>query len=143
MIQNADWETLEPSRWSSLGVRGAKHPRTATPLPSGEQLGGEQAQTWKVVLQRLSDILLLAAVVEEFKSSQIETLVVVPITVKEPHIDVRRVRAVLFIGVAPFAAIPVGGKDLINRISVIMSPGFFSFAGAPELVREKYANRID
>ena len=152
-----DWGTLEASGWSSLGVRGAKHPRTATPVDSGDIGIEDQAERWSAILQRLSNILLPHEVVEEFEASKIDTLVVVPITVRElDRLDFERQvesetdtvlkvpssRLALSIGVVPFAALPVGGDVLIKKMSVIMAPGFFSFARNPEAVRKKYLNPI-
>lgn len=161
-LKQNDWETLQPSGWSSIGVRGAKHPRTATPVDNGDIGIKDQAERWGAILQRLSNILLPREVVKEFEASKIDTLVVVPITVRwvDPRIDTfdslhgkepftgstgvshPSTRVALSIGVVPFAALPVGGDALINKMSVIMSPGFFSFARNPEVVRKKYLNPI-
>jgi len=113
-------------------------------------------------------------VTEELEASKIDTLVVVPITVREvtrkgqdtgegdtfdrfdshneevspsgegarTDISHPSTRAALSIGVLPFAALPVGGDALIKKMSVIIAPGFFSFARNPETMREKYLNPI-
>lgn len=161
MLTQHDWEALQPGGWNLLGVRGANRARTATPLDIGKQGTADQAEKWSAILQRLADILLPHGVAEEFEASKIDTLIVVPITVREfnPSVDeentsatrvkegrstlnVPSIRAALSIGVVPFAALPVGGDVLINKVSVVIAPGFFSFARSPETAPRKYYNSI-
>lgn len=161
MLTQDDWKLLQPGSWNFIGARGAKRVRTATPLDISEQGLADQDRKWSAILLRLADILLPHGVAEEFEASKIDTLVVVPITVREfnPSVDeeetsathvkegrstlkVPSIRAVLSIGVVPFAALPIGDDVLIHKMSVIISPGFFTFAQSPQPSREKYSNPI-
>ena len=81
-LKKEDWGTFQASGWSSLGVRGAKQPRGVAQVDNGERGTKDQAQRWGAILQRLSDMLVPYEVVEEFEASKIDTLVVVPITVR-------------------------------------------------------------
>lgn len=76
--------------WAGCSLaRGANRARTATPLDIGNQGTADQAERWSAILQRLADILLPYGVAEEFEASEIDTLIVVPITVKKfnPLVD--------------------------------------------------------
>lgn len=163
-LRENDWQALQPAAWNELGVRGAAYPRTAIPIDNGniEQHSADRARKWDAVLQRLSEILLPHQVVDALEVADIDTLVIVPITVREfnPAIDIDEqssatrgedtssalnipfTRAALSIGVVPFAALPVGDDVLINTLSVVIAPGFFAFAQPPLPVRQKYSKPV-
>lgn len=160
VFSEKDWRTLQPTGWTTLGARGVRSPRAATPLEVDHGTR-RQPQSWDVVLQSLSDVLLPREVQLALQAAKIDTLVVVPITVREfnPTVDreetsatneekkrsalsVPSSRAALSIGVVPFAALPIGDGVLLDKMSVIIAPGFFTFAQSPQAVREKYSNPI-
>lgn len=163
-LREEDWQALQPAAWTELGVRGAAYPRTATPVDNGDidWHRADRARQWDALLRRLSDILLPHQVVEALEEADIDTLVVVPITVREfnPTVDIDEqssatrgedtssalnapfTRATLSIGVVPFAALPIADDVLINTLSVVIAPGFFAFARPPVPVRQKYANPV-
>jgi len=45
-------------------------------------------------------------------------------------------RLVLAVGTVPFLALPLGDRQLVDRMSVIVAPGFFPFAGDPYPARD-------
>lgn len=153
---------LKPNNWSMLGVRGVKHPRMVVSVSKKDQSIPEyDKQQWKSVLENLSDVLLPEKIQSKLKLSKIDTLIVMPISVREfnPKYDsdlesatlvtkdrsairAPAVHVALSIGIVPFAALPFGGDILVNKMSVIIAPGFFQFSGKPRKVRKKYQDPI-
>lgn len=148
-MNKIDWDALEPQLWQTLAVRGVDHARHAAPLP---EVDGTSGPGWKDVLGRISALLIPPRVVATLVKEQIDTLIVIPITVRsfDPATDMPDVprsrssasgrdkqdtslarRLTLTIATIPLAALPVGNQMLIDRMSVIVAPGFFIFAQDP------------
>lgn len=87
--------------------------------------------------------------VAELSTSDIETLVVVPITIVDgpklppPGIlhDPRR-RTTLSLSTVPFAALPFENGTLIDKFSIVISPGFHYFGKAPKEPRTQLRDPI-
>jgi hypothetical protein len=58
---------------------------------------------------------------------QIDTLIVVP---------------VFAVGAVPYGALPLGDGQLVDRMSVVIAPGFFIFMEQPPLTRKQWPNGI-
>jgi CHAT domain-containing protein len=106
-------------------------------------------------------LLLPESVERALLAERIDTLVVVPVSIRKPdpnieidaknlsatHLDkrgtVRRLppesRVALSVGVVPFVAFRIGGSVLLERMSIVIAPGFFSFARDPMRARQQFA----
>lgn len=154
---------LRPDAWLRLGVRGLERPRTATLLDGAGAPGSlATAQEWDPVVRDIARLLLPPPVERALQAEDIETLIVVPISIRRIYFDRERPdasptqadakgslgglpaesRAALSVGVVPFAALPVGGGVLLQRTSVVVAPGFFSFAAEPPFPRARFAAPI-
>ncbi|MFO0701103.1 MAG: CHAT domain-containing protein [Nitrospira sp.] len=147
-----DWKTLDVNNWSVLGARGARQARAAVPDEPG-QSDEDQRPQWDGLLERLSKILLPTEVIAGLKSSNSDTLVVVPITVIQPEfsvegplteqtINIPPIRRTLSLSTVPFAAFPFENGKLIDRFSIVMSPGFTSFTKNPKEVNKQFKDPI-
>lgn len=147
-----DWETLDANNWSVLGARGARQARAVfEDAPSQDEEA--QRPRWAELLERMSKILLPTEVIAELKSSNSDTLVVVPITVIQPQFSVKGplneqtinippIRMTLSLSTVPFAALPFENGKLIDRFSIVMSPGFTSFTKDPKEVNKQFKDPI-
>jgi len=143
---------LSPSQWQELGVRSARKPRVSEPGATQKPLGQEESKRrWDQLLEKLSGILLPPPVAKRLVEDGIDTLIVVPISIRsgqypreEENDTATRIRneqkmsqlppgtqLVLSVGTVPFLALPLGNRALVDRMSVIVAPGFFPFAGEP------------
>ena len=163
VVKSGVADLVQPKSWHLLGVRGAKKLRTATPV---DVAGGSESlatqQEWDKVLERVSQVLLPDPIAKVLCTEKIDTLIVVPISVRklDPVTDVeessgtsadttgslRRLRpesrVALSVSVVPFSALRVGNAFLVERMSVVIAPGFFAFARDPLPVRSKFSQPI-
>lgn len=144
---------LSPAQWQELGVRSARKPRVGEPGAPIAPLDPEESKRrWDALLARLSGILLPPPVAERLVGERIDTLIVVPISIRSgqypregendtaTHLQGGQkigtlpagTQLVLTVGTVPFLALPVGGRPLVERASVIVAPGFLPFAGEPD-----------
>ncbi len=87
-------------------------------------------------LSQSSDLLLPPRVSAALKALDIETLVVVPITIAKKD------EQFASIGTVPYAALPIDGKPLIFRMSVIVAPGFYVFTESPKAPKTEFEEAI-
>lgn len=149
-----DWNTLDAKNWSVLGARGARQVRAKAVFEAALKQDAEiQRPQWDTLLERLSKILLPTEVIAELKSSNSDTLVVVPITVIQPQFSVKGpltkqtinippIRRTLSLSTVPFAALPFENGKLIDRFSIVISPGFTSFTKVPKEVNKQFKDPI-
>jgi CHAT domain-containing protein len=99
---------------------------------------------WSEVLKGISTLLLPPRVTATLLREEIDTLIVIPITVRafDPATDLPSAqrdkkdeslarRLTLTVATIPFAALPLGDTMLVDRMSVVVAPGFFIFAQDP------------
>ncbi len=156
-LQNDGLEELSPSQWQELGVRTARKPRVSEGGPPQKPLDPEESQRrWDALLKRLSGILLPPPVAEQLIKVGIDTLIVVPISIRPGDYpresenetatyikDGQKLsnlhpgtQLVLSVSTVPFLALPLGDRQLVDRMSVTVAPGFFPFANPPYLARD-------
>ena len=152
ILPPAAMNDLNPSRWQELGVRTARRPRIADGARPGAPLdAAESTQRWDELLRRVGDVLLPPSVSQRLVGDGIDTLIVVPISIRsflyrreEPDDSATRLRhartlsevpapthLVLAVSTVPFLALPLAGSQLVDRMSVIVAPGFHAFATEP------------
>lgn len=156
-------DLLQPTSWHTLGVRGLERPRTTQPVGGAR---GELAtpDEWEKLLDPVKRLLLPERIERALIAQQIDTLIVVPVSIRriDPNIEVDREnlsathldkrgsvrrlppesRVALSVGVVPFAALRVGGTPLLERMSVVIAPGFFSFARNPMQARQRFSQPV-
>lgn len=139
-LKPEDWEALDSKNWTVLGARGARHARAVFEDVPGQD---DEAQRphWAGLLERLSKILLPKEVADELRSSNSDTLVVVPITL------IRRTapgqtEMTVSLSTLPFAALPFDAGTLIDKFSIVISPGFSSFGKTPKEARKQFRDPI-
>jgi hypothetical protein len=116
--------TVDPARYASLGSRllaaldVSGKARARAPAPRGVELAEPpvRAEKRESVLAEASAVLFPPPIAEKLVNEGIDTLVVVPIE---------------DLGAVPFSAVPVGGKPLVERASVLVVPTFAAFLGKP------------
>jgi hypothetical protein len=87
------------------------------PTPRGVRVANAvQAPSNTEVLRQTSRRLFGRAVLAKLDGERIDTLIIVPAA---------------DLGSVPFSALPLGGQDLVERLSVWIAPGFGSFHGEP------------
>jgi len=133
-LTQEDWKTLLARNWAVLGARGARQARAAVPDELG-QPDEDQRPQWASLLARLSEILLPPEVVAELKSSNSDTLVVVPITLAIPATYDKP--TTLSLSTVPFAALPFENGIVIDKFSIVIAPGFSSFGKPPKAARQQ------
>lgn len=150
-------EGLNPSEWMDLGMRTARRPRVSEPGAPYERLDAQESKRrWDALLRRVSGILLPPPVAQRLIEEQTDTLIVVPISIRSFRYPIEReedsatevrsekrlrelpptMQLVLAVGTVPFLALPLGDAQLVDRMSVVVAPGFFPFAGEPLLAHD-------
>lgn len=144
-------DELDPQSWQELGVRSARQVRAEDPGQIERLTPQDSSDRWSRLLSRLGALLLPQDVQRHLVDDRIDTLIVVPISVREfaygreqendSATQVRSEKAlremlpatrfVLAVGTVPFLALPLGAGQLVDRMSVIVAPGFLPFAGSP------------
>jgi hypothetical protein len=79
------------------------------------------------VWSRVGKMLLPPRIEAGLLSEHVETLIVVP---------------VFAVGAVPYAALPFGGGQLVDRMSVVVAPGFFVFLEPPPSTRKNWPGAI-
>jgi hypothetical protein len=162
-LRKSELDVLQPKLWQTLGVRGSKNPRLAFPIDNKGFSDKEPTiNDWDLVLKPISKLLFPEDVVNALLDSKIDTLIVVPITIREfdPLYDLpEKVQEnmskefrlnnvpmsdgfVLSLGTIPFAALPIKDKRLVDLVSVVIAPGFFIFAQDPLQARKNFSDPI-
>ena len=144
-LNSADWQTLDAMSWGTLGTQGAKRARQGTPLHNPGTGIEDQSQRWDKLLKKLSEILLPPEIVTELTSSETDTLIVVPITIRTHHDamkDKTSNQRTFSLSTVPFAALPFEKGLLVNKMSVVISPGFSTFSKAPMATRQTYVDPL-
>jgi hypothetical protein len=112
-------------------LRGAIHGRGIALDPgTGNPAGAEEA------LSKASNLLLPPRISGALQVLETDTLVIVPITIREKD------ERFASIGTVPFSALRIEDDPLIDRMSVIVAPGFYVFTGDPGLARRTFHEAI-
>jgi CHAT domain-containing protein len=127
----------------AIGVSKNNPQRIMTPMPPSTK---EPSMVVKVppsadyvkIIDRLSQMLLPEPITDGLREAKIDTLVVVPISLRYYVEGIDKLNAapedsahVASIGSIPFAALKLKNKMLIDEMSVVVAPGFFVFAQGP------------
>lgn len=136
-----DWNTLDSNNWSVLGARGARQARARAVFEDSSGQEEVQRAHWGALLGRLSEILLPMEVAAELRLSDSDTLVIVPITVIRGYVNEKE-RMTYSLSAVPFAALPLDAVTLIDKFSIVISPGFLSFGKAPKEVTRRFRDPI-
>ena len=146
-ITGSHGKLVIPSEWQALGVRGATHLRAdpqAEPGPQELSKNRPTIEEWDSVLRPITQLLFPDPILKKFLALEIDTLIVVPITVATGEnlhnnkLDETK-DFTLTVSAVPFGALPVSAeKRLIDVASVIVAPGFFIFAQDPGPTRQTF-----
>lgn len=151
-LSPAQLENLSPSLWQDLGVRTVRKPRMASPEQARSPLDAAESKLrWNTLLERIGGLLLPPPVAARLLADEVDTLIVVPVSVRafrygrdeegSSATAIRRqestrelatsTRLALAVSTVPFLALPLGRRQLVDRMSVVIAPGFLPFAGEP------------
>ena len=165
-LLRSDLDVLQPKLWQKLGVRGvrgARSPRLAKPIEDKDFDAKEPSfDEWDSILKPISKLLFPKQIVKALFNFKIDTLMVVPISIRafDPSHDLPETLPtdttrefklndlpktnsfVLAVSTIPFAALPIKDKRLVHLVSVVIAPGFFSFAQNPLSARRGFSDPI-
>lgn len=148
----AGLDVLSPSQWQELGVRSTRKPRVADRTQPHVALDPQESKRrWNELLGFVGQMLLPPPVAQRLLDDGTDTLIVVPISIRsfrygreeenDTSTRIRDERAlrdlpptnqlVLAVSTVPFLALPLGDVRVVNRMSVVVAPGFLPFAGSP------------
>ncbi len=151
-LSPAGLDDLSPSLWQELGARTARRPRVADRAqPHAPLEPQESKQRWNVLLKRIGAMLLPPPVARRLVEDGTDTLIVVPISIRsfryghegenDSATQIRNekkfselpstTQLVLAVSTVPFLALPLGEARVVDRMSVVVAPGFLPFASAP------------
>ena len=139
-----DWKALDGKTWTGLGIRGATRLRGAELVELNPGVEGQRAD-WDKILDRLSVILLPPEVVSELTESHIDTLIVVPITIRHEDSSSGKkmdLQTALSLSAVPFPALRFGDGAVVDKLSVVVSPSFSLFNKVPIATRAKYIDPL-
>jgi CHAT domain-containing protein len=164
LLSGSAWKNLKPTLWTNLGVRSVRVPRVSRSNPERKPLSEEESLAlWRNVLQDLSSLLLPLPIPAALLQENIDTLIIVPVSLREANLpreteetsatDMSNGKSIdelppanrllLAISTVPFLALPIGnGEVLADRMSVIVSPGFFIFGREPPVARRTFREPI-
>lgn len=151
-LSPADMADLTPSQWQDLGVRSVRRARVADRAAAPAPLEVPEAkQRWSDLLERIAALLVPPPVARRLVAENTDTLIVVPISVRsflpgrekddDSATEIRGekqfkdlpggTQLVLAVSTVPFLALPLDGRQVVDRMSVVVAPGFFPFARPP------------
>ena len=137
-IKNDAFESMKKRLLNSLGIVSMEESNTPHSIkrqkPSEIRRGVKSFYSRKAasgnakqIIAEISHLLIPPPIVDALLNDKIETLVVVPIAP---------------IGTLPLSTLRMGPHSLVDRLSVVIAPGFSAFRAEPRLARTSFPSSI-